>query len=170
MQKNSIKDNERVLNRLLVIKSLEQYFLLYYYNCINIFAIWKRSWSLNFCFSCCFILVLSSHENVALAEFVLGQIIHYAINIFNMVEEQEKQVNVMLVCLYLCLLIGLTLKKNGRSVFWSVYRNGLSFLFSFFFLEKMNIENENYFLYILLNGHAFMKPKEKFRKIEIRRN
>lgn len=81
--------------------------------------------------------MLSSHENVALAEFVLGQIIHYAINIFNMVEEQEKQVNVMLVCLYLCLLIGLTLVKKTVGVCFDPYtETAFRFCFLFFFLRK----------------------------------
>ena len=77
-----------------------------------------------------------------------------------------------MLCLYLCFLKGLTLAKKAVGVCFNPYTETafrlLFFLFLFFY-EKKN-GNGNYFLFILPNGHTFMNWKEKFRKIEIRRN
>ena len=62
--------------------------------------------------------MLNSHENVALAEFVLGQLVHNALNVFNMIDEQEKQVNVMLIYLF---LIYLNLAKTLVGVCFKPY-------------------------------------------------
>jgi len=72
------------------------------------------------CFKCCFMLVIDKNENIALAENILKLIIRYATNIFNMIEEHEKQIRLyperMTAVLHIFLPSGKLIFMNHRVV------------------------------------------------------